>query len=161
MIIKTLTFITSISIGSCYAQNSLNVAGGEIKESNGAISYSVGQISTNVVVGAGNEISLSTGIQQVFTISNSTNNLSELDDKYQIVVYPNPTNELLILSITDIVNANFEYKLMDMNGKLNTSSRIISEQTKIDMVKFPSANYCLDIYEADRKVKSFKIIKNK
>jgi hypothetical protein len=161
MIVKTVAFIVIICSGTCYAQNSLNVAGGEMKENNGAISYSIGQLTTNVVVGAGKEISLSTGIQLVFTISNSTNNINELDDNYQIVVFPNPTNELLILSIANLENENFEYQLMDMNGKLNASSRITSEQTKIDMLKLPSANYCLDIYVADRKVKSFKILKNK
>ena len=161
MIIKTVAFIAIVCSSNSYAQNSINVAGAEIKENNGAISYSIGQLTTNVVVGAGKEISLSTGIQQVFTISNSTLNLNKLDDKYQIVVFPNPTNELLILSIANIETENFQYQLMDMNGKLNSSSIITSEQTKIDMVKLPSANYCLDIFVADRKVKSFKILKNK
>ena len=60
---------------------------------------------------------------------------------------------------THINNEKLIYKLFDMQGKFLSKEVFISNQTQINMSDLPVATYFLIVIKKNRKIQSFKIIK--
>jgi hypothetical protein len=149
-----LTFAFSLSTAT--AQESVNATGGDASGSEGTVAYSLGQVF--YTTSSGSSGTISQGVQQTYEIS--TVGMKETELTISLSVFPNPTTDQLTLQINDYNNEKLTYQLFDMQGKLLSSKVITSNQTQINMSDLPVATYFMIVMQENRKIKSFKIIKN-
>lgn len=143
------------------AQNAIVIAGGNIEDGNFKLSYSIGQVakkSTSDTNGLFNQ-----GIQQPFEIYNLFS--LSLDDNdisnFEIKAYPNPTVDLLTLSINNAIVNNQIVEVYDLNGKVILQKEIIQNETQIDFSQFNAGVYLFNVFDKNHTlIKAFKIIKN-
>ena len=143
------------------AQNAIVIAGGNIEDGNFKLSYSIGQVakkSTSDTSGLFNQ-----GIQQPFEIYNLFS--LSLDDNdisnFEIKAYPNPTVDLLTLSINNAIVNNQIVKVYDLNGKVILQKELIQNETQIDFSQFNAGVYLFNVFDKNHTlIKAFKIIKN-
>lgn len=78
----------------------------------------------------------------------------------KIVIYPNPTNGIMQLSISGLdTKQNNYYQLYSSNGTLMMKNKIITALIDIDISSYNAGAYIIDIYLGD-KVSYWKVIKN-
>ena len=139
------------------AQQSLNAAGGDATGSNGKISYTIGQI--DYVSATGSNGSVSQGVQQPFEIFTlGTDDFPTII--LQAIVYPNPTSSNINLIIENYSIDNLHYNLYDIQGRSIANQKITQQGTNITMENLQSANYFLQVFDNNKTLKTFKIIKN-
>jgi len=140
------------------AQEAILTTGGDASGSGGSASYSVGQVMYNTHFGTNG--SVAQGVQQPYEISIITG-LEETDDiNLTYTVFPNPTNDILKLEVEKYDNHNLSYQLYTMNGELMVSKKLTGNITSISMADFVRATYFLTITDKQKRIKTFKIIKN-
>ena len=147
-----------LAVMSISAQSALVGTGGEASGSGGSVSYSVGQIA--VQSNSDGSTSISEGVQQPYEIQTiGIDNYPGIT--LNAVVYPNPTQGTVILSIdsfdsfSDIVFA----RLYDGNGKQIREIRIADHQTEIGMESLSTGTYYLNLFSGKQMLKSFKVVK--
>ncbi|MBW8327130.1 MAG: T9SS type A sorting domain-containing protein [Prolixibacteraceae bacterium] len=143
-----------------HAQESVNANGGNALGSGGSVSYSVGQVvyTTN----SGTTGTVSQGVQQSYEISVVTGFEDIKWMNLNCSVYPNPTTDYLTLKIDALASIrirNLSYQLFDMKGRLLVSGKLESHETQIVMVNLVPETYLLEVFDQNKIVKSFKIIK--
>jgi hypothetical protein len=146
--ILTITF----SAQEMFSSSGLNTTG-----SNGEISYSIGQVATELNSGING--SVSHGVQQPYEIY-STAGSEILNIDLRLITYPNPTTDNLILSIDGFKNQIFSYQLFNFDGKLLIDEECSGNITNINLKSFPSNTYLLSIVKDQSIIKTFRIIKN-
>lgn len=149
-----MVLFTSIS----FAQRDVVATGGDGVSSEGAVSFSVGQIAFSSATDAlGNS---NQGVQQPIEIFE----LSNVDFGAQFInasLFPNPAATSVTLYISSVTSdANFEYDLADVTGKIIRTGKISTEKTIIDVVGFPQACYFVNVKTSNKIVKTFKLLKN-
>jgi hypothetical protein len=154
LIILTIFFFSATSL--LYSQAIVTGSGGNATGS-GSVSYTVGQliVSTNTASNG----SVAQGIQQsieLFTLSNPE--LKTLTLK--AITYPNPTNDKIMLSLTDNKLEELSYSIYDVNGRLLKIGKINQENTSIAMKYMVAGVYLLKVHQNKKQLKVFKIIKN-
>jgi hypothetical protein len=143
--------------GLAQAQESANASGGDATGSGGTVAYSIGQVvyTTNT----GSSGSVAQGVQhayEIFTVS-----IEETTLKISLTLFPNPTTENLTLLISDYNNEKLAYQLFDVQGKLLSNGQVTAKQTQINTSTLPPATYFINVVnQENKKVQSFKIIKN-
>ena len=137
-----------------FSQQNTTASGGNATGTGGTVSYSIGQIDyTN---STGSNGSVSQGVQQPFEFYE----LGITETAFaQVNLYPNPTNEFIILQFENFTNG-LVYSLYDANGKIVAEGPIEALETHIDMREFARGNYNLAIQNASNAVQTIKIIKN-
>ncbi|OYU82072.1 MAG: hypothetical protein CFE23_01875 [Flavobacterium sp. BFFFF1] len=135
------------------AQQSTVASGGSATGSGGTVSYSVGQISYKSPEGN----LISDGVQQPYEIiALGTDEHPDL----QLLAYPNPVTNILKLKNTDPKVAVLSYSLTDISGKiLIQAQNADSTETTVSMQDYPAGIYLLQVFNQDKIVKTFKIIK--
>jgi opacity protein-like surface antigen len=156
---KTLALLVSGLLWASFAQaqESANASGGNAIGSGGSSAYSVGQViyTTNT----GNNSNVDQGVQHSIEILSLSAKETSLN--ISLTVFPNPTTENLTLQINDFTNEKLTYQLFDMQGKQFSNREITAQQTHINMNSLPTATYFINVVnQENKKVKSFKIIKN-
>jgi hypothetical protein len=158
---KLLTFLTIVSylgISNCNAQESPTASGGDLTGSNGSVAYSVGQVvyTTNT----GTNGSVAQGVQQPYEISEvlASENFSLLANS--LLVYPNPSTDVLVLNMSNEDGLQLDYQIVDINGKIVKKDAITSNETNIAVAYLPASIYFLKVLNENTEVKTFKIIKN-
>ncbi len=152
-----ILLLVVIAAQNANAQQSPTSAGGDAIGSGGSVAYSVGQMvyTTNNGVNG----SVAQGVQQPYEISiNAINDFNGVDLK--MMVYPNPTPDVLYLTIDQEKLNAFSYELVDVQGKKLALKPIVNKQTAINMEPFAAATYVLQVLLENQIIKSFKIIKN-
>lgn len=156
-VFSTISLIL-LAVMSLSAQSALVGTGGEAAGSGGSVSYSVGQIA--VQSNSEGSTSISEGVQQPYEIQTiGIDNYPGIT--LNAVVYPNPTQGTVILSInsfdsfSDIVFA----RLYDGNGKQIREIRIADHQTEIGMESLSTGTYYLNLFSGKQMLKSFKVVK--
>lgn len=140
---------------SC-AQESVNSAGGNASGSGGNVSYSIGQMTFNEYAnGTG---SVAQGVQHAYEIVTLT--VMEGEMKIAMSAFPNPTTDLLMLSVSNATETNLSYELRDVSGKLLQEGSVDGSTTSIDMQSLTPATYFMNVKSNERTIQSFKIIKN-
>lgn len=155
MKLKFLTILFFVGCFSLYSQQAIVTSGGN-STGNGSVSFSVGQ--TFVSVNGGNG-STSEGIQnsiEIFTLSNPELNTILLEVK----TYPNPSKDIINLTIKNKSFDNLGFEIYNINGKKLRSGKVTKENTQINIKKFKSGLYFLKVHQHKEEVKVFKIIKN-
>jgi hypothetical protein len=149
-----ITLLASISIS---AQESANTAGGEASGSGGTSSYSLGQtVYTSDTATTG---SVNQGVQQVYEIS-VVIGIEKAEINLSFTAFPNPTTDILNLSIGNYTNNKLSYQLFNTQGKLITKNIVIANTASINMVGLEKSTYILKIIDDKKIIKTFQIIKN-
>jgi len=142
---------------SLHAQNDIVSSGGDATGIGGTVSYSVGQefysTSTNTSGSVAQGVQQAIEIQVVLGIEAHEINLNAK-------VYPNPTNELIHLSVGNTETSDLSYQLYDLSGRILSTAKIESEDTSIVMSRYPESTYLLSVTKGNKTIKTFKIIKN-
>lgn len=152
-----LLFFLSFLNPNLFSQANIVSSGASVSNANGSVSYSVGQIDYISVSSLGG--SLSQGNQQAFEIfENSLQQISNI--KLSAFVYPNPTNNFVLLKIEGLEIVNLNYTIFNEEGKEILKNEITSSQSKIAFSQLSNGTYFIRIYQNSNELKSFKIIKN-
>jgi hypothetical protein len=151
----TILFL-GVLTSAAQAQQSINAAGGDASGSGGTVSYTIGQIDYACYEGTGG--SASQGVQQLNELSEYlSDNFSTIN--LEMVIYPNPTTDLVNLKIENYQSDSLSYALFDLQGRQIATNKITQDETRIQMNNFASAVYLLTVRDKDRLLKTFKIIK--
>jgi hypothetical protein len=154
---KYLSFlILFLGLTSLQAQETTPASGGDVSGSGGSISYTVGQLVYTTLTGTTG--SAAQGVQQPFEIYVVTG-IENSSITLVCSVYPNPTNDFIILQVEGFNKNDLSYHLCDMNGKVFEIKTIESIETKINMSNYTPATYILKVTDNDKEVKIFKIVK--
>lgn len=159
--IKKITHLSivcfTIALFNCVAQESPTASGGDATGTNGSVSYTVGQIA--YLSSTGSNGSISEGVQQPYEISEvlGTEDFSNLIT--DVKIYPNPSTDVLTLNLIHQENVALDYQIIDNNGKLLKSEKIMANETNINVSTLPSSIYYLRIINLNKEVKTYKIIK--
>jgi|SRR6056297_1173643 len=79
---------------------------------------------------------------------------------FEISVYPNPTNEFLIIEVRHDGNERLLYKIFDATGRKMFLKEMQSDREKIYLSNYDSGIYFLSLLTPDKKqIKVCKIIK--
>ena len=119
----------------------------------GTISYSVGQPACDF--NSGNNGTISQGVQHPYeiyldsTVGNDNSNLI-LD----LIAFPNPTTDQLLLSYSDFKNEKLSYQLYNYQGELISIKNCKNNQTLIDLKNYPSSTYILSIIKEKKNYKN-------
>jgi hypothetical protein len=138
------------------AQETIPTSGGEATGSGGTVSYSVGQLLSNMNIGSNGTVTQ--GVQQTieFTV---LSNPELIALTLSAVTYPNPTTDYIVLSLTDATLTDLSYTMFDLQGRLVTKAKVEQEATQIAMKNLAIGVYILKINQNNQELKTFKIIK--
>lgn len=152
-----LLLLFGVGLITVNAQDGVHTAGGDLSGLGGSVSYSVGQAfyTTN----SGTSGSVAQGVQQAFEIQ-VVLGVEQLDIKLNMIAYPNPTTDLLNLSVGNTSTSGLSYQLFDLSGRLLSDNKIKNKETTISMSGYSQANYLLNVFQDNKKIKTFRIIKN-
>lgn len=152
---KIITIVPLLMISSCMFaqeanQNTLS-SGGDYKENtNGSVSWTLGEIATESY----NDNKLAQGFQQGWLqVTTSLEN-----EEINISCFPNPTTSYITLKMDDS-EKELKYILYTANGSMLESDRI-DESKEINFTKYSSGSYIISILTPDGKEKQFTIIKH-
>lgn len=140
---------------SIYSQQTIPASGGEATGS-GSVSYSVGQLVSNMNTGSNG--SVNQGVQQAIefvVLSNPELTVLTLT----AVTYPNPTTDYIVLALTNSTLIDLSYTMFDVQGRIVTKGKVQQETTQITMKNLVSGVYILKVNQKNSELKTFKIIK--
>lgn len=152
-----ITFIIFIFVIQLKAQQSVHSAGGDSKNTEGSISYSIGQVT--YVHTIQKDVEVFQGVQhpnEILIVG-----LHESDTCIYAIVYPNPIIDKVILQLQEPFLHNTSYLLSDINGRHLQSAIIYDRESVVDMSKYVKSIYFLYVLsEENTVIQVFKIIKN-
>lgn len=139
------------------AQDCIIAAGGFGDNGNDLLSYSVGQVfySTNTY----SDFSVIEGVHQPYDISTIFTSNDLLKTEIIINAYPNPTSDELNIYIANYENNKMTLQFFDALGKLIETRSILSDKTSINMRDLPASSYFVRIFENNKELKVFRVIK--
>ncbi|MGE0078097.1 MAG: T9SS type A sorting domain-containing protein [Bacteroidales bacterium] len=159
LILNAILLMCSISL-KLHAQETVLSSGGNISGNDGSISYSIGQ--TFCTTQSGTNGLIIQGVQQPYEIS-VVSGIAESGLNLSCKAYPNPTTNILILSIDAVTVDKIQslsYLLYDISGKIIMSNKIDDYKTTLPVNDLKSGVYILKVIQENKQVKTFKIIKN-
>jgi len=138
IVISTLLLV-GFGITDLKAQDAIPASGGNSKGSGGSVSYTVGQlVSTTEILASGTLIQ---GVQQAYELSVITENIEIKGISLSFSVYPNPTNDYILLKVENEKLDDLTYSLFNTNGGLVVKDKIGSNITIIQMGTLAAATY--------------------
>ena len=154
---RAISFICAFcSFSVAYAQQAVPASGGNAVGSGGSSSYTVGQLVYTTNAGANG--SVAQGIQQPYEISTLVG-LEVTEINLELIAYPNPTNNVINLSIGNLKKEKLSYQLYDIQGRLLESEAVKENSTSIVLRDFSSSTYLLKVLDKNQLIKTFRIIK--
>jgi hypothetical protein len=145
-----------IGVGGLHAQQTVPASGGDAVGSGGSSSYTVGQVVYTTNTGANG--SVAQGIQQPYEISTLVG-LEVTEINLEHTAYPNPTNNVIHLSIGNYENEKLSYQLYDIQGRLLVGKPVKENLTSIVLQDFSGSSYLLNVLDNNQLIKTFRIIK--
>ena len=106
-----------------FAQNTIPATGGNASGSGGSVSYTVGQILNSTFSGTNGTVLQ--GVQQPYEISIVTGIEEAIGISLEIMAYPNPATDFIILIIKNYEVKNLSYQFYDINGSLLQDSKLM------------------------------------
>ena len=155
-LIVFLAFLLSFSVNAQTSHQVLSASGGDATGSGGSVAYSVGQIVYTTHTGTTG--SVAQGVEQAYEIYSV--GIKETALNISLSVFPNPTSDFLTLKVQDYNNEALSYNLLDEQGKLVLNEQITTQDTQIAMSTLARGSYFINIVQANKKIQTFKIIKN-
>jgi hypothetical protein len=155
---KLVLTILTVFVGlPMLAQEAIPATGGDVTESEGSVSYTIGQVL--YITNTGTNGSVAEGVQQPYEISVVVGIEQAKDINSICKAYPNPSTDLLILEVESAANEDLYFQLYDMMGKLLVSKKLLNIKTNISMANLAPSTYFLKVTDHQKVVKTFKIIK--
>lgn len=158
-LIISVFVLLGFGLSNLQAQETIPATGDDASGIGGSASYTIGQVVYTTSTGTNG--SVAQGVQQPYEIS-VVSGIEQAGINLECVVYPNPVTDYLILSTVETHGRASEiliYQLFNIEGRMISTNKILSEHTKIEMNNLTQGNYILRIIEKDKVIKSFKIIK--
>jgi len=155
--IEAFVLFLLIGSGTVHAQQAVLPAGNEASGTGGTASYSIGQVlyTTNeATTGASAQ-----GVQQPYEIYITTGT-QETGINLSLSAYPNPTRDMLTLSVDVTDGRDLSYRLYDLQGQTIDAARINAGRVTMDLRNLPAATYVLEVIDRSQSIKIFKIIKS-
>ena len=158
---RTILLIANILFAfSFYSQNLdhfvIGTDGGYAGNNQFSLSYTIGEIVTELGNDPVNNIDLTQGFQQAYiSIVSTENHIADID----ISVFPNPAVNYLNVNISDLSKVK-SYAMYDMSGKLLLQQEIISNQFEVSFSNFSSGNYLLIFKNDQQKLETLKVQKS-
>jgi len=149
--------LLGLGLTGLHAQESVNATGGNASGSGGTVSYSVGQVVYTTSTGTNG--SVAQGVQQPYEISVVTGFENIKWIKLDCSVFPNPTTDYLHLKVESEKFKDLSYQLYTINGKLIESKKLESRETQIVTINLVPETYLLKVFDQNKIVESFIIIK--
>jgi hypothetical protein len=138
-----------------HGQEVVATAGSTLSNINGSISFTIGESVANTLING--DKTVTQGFHQT---SISVSAMSELiNPGFSISAFPNPTVDILTLSIGKEDITDLQYLLIDIYGKILSQKHLESNETAISVKEFTKGIYILKIQEGQKELKTFKIIK--
>ena len=134
----------------------LSASGGDATGSGGSVAYSVGQIVYTTSTGTTG--SVAQGVEQAYEIYSV--GIKETSLNISLSIFPNPTSDFLTLKVEDYNNEALSYNLIDEQGKLILSEQITNQNTQLAMSTLACGAYFINVLQENKKIQTFKIIKN-
>jgi hypothetical protein len=158
---KTLV-ILGLVFSNCLikAQVAVVAAGGDASGSGGKVSFTVGQVAYTLGTGSGGDVNQ--GVQQPFEISVITDINDTKEINLECKVYPNPADDFLLLQI-DLPSerlSKLEYGIYSIEGQQLTLKKVDGSTITISLQDQVPGIYILRVFEENKELKTFKIIKN-
>lgn len=137
-----------------FGQQSVNTSGGNVQSSQGSVSFSVGQVSTNYIE---NDAAMNEGVQQPYEFFHVLS-IDKVDGAAFLEVFPNPTDGVIYLSSKDAIDAGIE--IFDESGRLVLNEqRKNMLQTQVDLTAFSRGVYTVKV-KGNTSAQIIRIIKN-
>ena len=156
LLLLCIQFIASGS--DVFAQSAIITSGGNFSNSNGSVSFSVGQPA--YISFENKDGFISEGVQQPYEIfTSSTDVLPQTD--IESMVYPNPTQDQLVITISGTHSNSLSYQIYNVSGILIQTDDLSASENIINVKSLVPAVYTLLITEEHKTIKSYKIVKNK
>ncbi len=152
---KILTVLLSFWSMVLFAQQQevISSAGASFENSSGSISFTIGECISSTLTST--DIILTQGFQQSNLVL--IDNLSIGPLGIEIVAYPNPAKEFVILKIDK--SQDFSFVLCDLTGRIIEKKDVVKSETEINLNYLDPSVYILKILKDNEEVKTFKIIK--
>ena len=96
--------------------------------------------------------------RNIYYYNNETITQSQILATTDITVFPNPTEDFVVIHLSKFVNKP-EYSIFDLSGKLIAKRDILSTDVIVDMTAFKDGTYILKINDRKEILKTFKIVK--
>ena len=151
-----LAFLLTFSVNAQTSHQVLSATGGDATGSGGTVAFSVGQIVYTTSTGTTG--SVAQGVEQAYEISSV--GIKETALNISLSVFPNPTSDFLTLKVQDYNNEALSYNLLDEQGKLVLNEQIITQDTQVAMSTLARGAYFINVFQENKKIQTFKIIKN-
>jgi len=129
-------------------------AGSNISNGDNQLSYTTGEVVVGAMTSEDGSFQLGNGYYpsldlQALSIESPTTNLL-------VKVYPNPTKEVIF--ITHPSSNSFKVFISDLTGKVLLQKEV-SKQEPINIERYPTGTYLINVTTEDKKTNSYKIIK--
>ena len=134
----------------------LSATGGDATGSGGTVAFSVGQIVYTTSTGTTG--SVAQGVEQAYEISSV--GIKETALNISLSIFPNPTSDYLTLKVEDYNKEALSYNLLDEQGKSVLNEQITNQDTQVAMSTLARGIYFINVLQANKKIQTFKIIKN-
>jgi hypothetical protein len=152
---KLLIFIFLLSAGAMPAQQVVTTAGDFNSNTSGSLSWTLGECV--IATYTGTNVVLNQGFQQSKLTVTAIKEFSE--NSLAISIYPNPTNDFVLIKGTPESVKSLRYMLFDLNGKLLAEQKVTDSETKISFNNLLTGTYLLRLIRNDQEVQVFKIVK--
>lgn len=95
-----------------------------------------------------------------FVYSNFTSNVSEIGADMGLKIFPNPASDWVEIQNLRAVNQHYEYRLLDLSGKIILSGTIAEGPSVIPVEQLQKGLYILHVTNSRGDGSSYKIMKN-
>lgn len=137
------------------AQNVISTAGENFKNDKANIQWTLGENTVETVLK--NDIALTQGYNQPTIEVKALLTNDNID--FNCNVYPNPTNDYLVIDLKNKDVANTSYELLDPDGKRILQNELSQTLNYLSLKNIPAGYYLLKIHDQNQKSQIFKIIK--
>jgi hypothetical protein len=155
-------FITAVLSAQSIAPQSVNAAGTKMTQSNGSLSFTVGELVVLQQVDA-NGNSLGSGFTNASTISTTILAVEEPNAEIlQVDVFPNPTSDLVQIRIKESKLEEMQLSVTDLKGRelFQGRYRVLQQSIGINTAAYPAGTYLLSLKDLSGKLLgTYKIVK--
>lgn len=154
LLIKFLTIMV-VPLGFMKAQTAILTTGTTATGASGSVSYSIGQTAYSQ---KGPNLQITEGVQLPYEILTLAVDDTSIPEK-NILLYPNPVRDFLNIDFGKETFQDSKYVIFDSQGKLIKKGNLTLQKTELDMTSFPASVYIIQIFQKEKNIKTFKIIK--
>ncbi len=162
LLIVTMLLVGKTSFAQSIAPQSVNSAGVKMTQSNGSLSFTVGELVILQQIDA-NGNSLGGGFTNSSTISTTVLSVQEPDANIlQVSIFPNPTTDLVQIQIKEARIQEMDLELTDLSGKTIYTGhyRLMNQNIGINTANYPAGVYLLTLKKSDGQIlATYKIVK--